>query len=585
MTPDLPSQPMTYRPSGKVNWARFLPALIFPIGVCMAMALLLSWAYFHEWYYSFIAPGLAATVTGSALYLAVLIGQCRSRLVATVVGILVGAALYLGYYHAHVVSQLGWQGIARVDLLPKLINQRMRFGVWGVNINKNPWPPNPVWNWTRFGIDLVLVMAIVAGLGRSRAGRAYCESCDRWMRKHSFVAAPGLGQILADALKHSEIDRLETIESYPVRFMQPSTLIDVEYCRGLSDSESACVTYMTVSEFSDQPPSAEISSRDHVGVLRLIGSFVGYTRSPGLQKFLKQQALLRNQLLALAGKIPRLRSVAVLGAETCRSDQLARLGLSVGQATAVITPVDDSSVGIAFSTRLSVIQMVLSLTPILLVLAGAGVLYAAWAQWPQNQPLFSVWLVILGFSSLAVGATICCINLEYLNYRYTHRLTRRLVRSRPDAIVDPDDPECVFVAVVPRKNWTKLNLDDPSDRGFLLVDARERQLLFEGLRERYRIPANALISCEIEALDVGNHLFAAVVRARTAGIAEDIAGMQPAWTGWEAPFRPRPTKFARPRLLGPHSAEALRQRIALLLPPPDDFETSTSEPVLDGPST
>jgi hypothetical protein len=168
--------------------------------------------------------------------------------------------------------------------------------------------------------------------------------------------------------------------------------------------------------------------------------------------------------------------------------------------------------------------------------------------------------------------------LEYLNYRYTHRLTRRLIRARPDPIVDPDDPESVFVAVVPRKNWTKLNLDDPSDRGFLLIDMRGQQLLFEGLRERYRIPAKALISCGIEPIDVGNHLFATVVRARVSGTGIDLEGRQLAWAGWEAPFRPRPTRFKRPRLLGPHSAESLRQRICQLLP---EVEPTAPDPVGD----
>src|SRR5438552_60806 len=83
-------------------------------------------------------------------------------------------------------------------------------------------------NWTRFGIDLALAITIVAALARSRAGRAYCESCNRWMRKHSFVAAPGAGQVLAGALMRGEIDELVTIEPYPIRFLQPSTPIDVE---------------------------------------------------------------------------------------------------------------------------------------------------------------------------------------------------------------------------------------------------------------------------------------------------------------------------------------------------------------------
>src|SRR5439155_8589784 len=132
--------------------------------------------------------------------------------------------------------------------------------------------------------------------------------------------------------------------------------------------------------------------------------------------FLKQQALSRDQLLALADKIPRLRSIAVLGLATRPSDQPTRLPIGPGEA--VITPVEDSSVAIAFSTKLSVIQLLLSLTPIFLVLVGSALLYGAWARWPREAApevgdfVLSALLISFGLLSLGVGVTICCINLE-----------------------------------------------------------------------------------------------------------------------------------------------------------------------------
>ena len=64
-----------YHPTGKINWARFLAALIFPFAASATMAWVLDWAYFHRWYYSFIVPALAALVVGTAMYLAVVIGH------------------------------------------------------------------------------------------------------------------------------------------------------------------------------------------------------------------------------------------------------------------------------------------------------------------------------------------------------------------------------------------------------------------------------------------------------------------------------------------------------------------------------
>src|SRR5713226_657255 len=265
MASDPQPQFTNYRPSGKVNWARYLPALILVLCISVIMAFVLCWAFIHDWYYPFFLPAVAALIVGIAMRSAVAFGHCRSRLVATLAGALVGAIMYLGYYHIHFVAEVGRRGISRADLLPGFIKWRMR-NDFSVDQNDRPLPPRPAWNWTRFGIDLALAMTIVAGLARSRASRPYCEFCRRWMRKYLFVAAPGTGQVLAEALTRGEIDKLGIIEPYPIRLH--STLIDVEYCPGRSGSESPCLTYITVSEFSNKPPPVEISPPDLFGVSR-----------------------------------------------------------------------------------------------------------------------------------------------------------------------------------------------------------------------------------------------------------------------------------------------------------------------------
>ena len=89
------------------------------------MAFVLCWAFIHDWYISFVLPAGAALVLGVAMRFAGGFGHCRSRLVATFAGALVGALMYLGYYHFHFVAEVGQRGIARVDLLPRFIKWRM----------------------------------------------------------------------------------------------------------------------------------------------------------------------------------------------------------------------------------------------------------------------------------------------------------------------------------------------------------------------------------------------------------------------------------------------------------------------------
>src|SRR5260370_7297773 len=190
----------------------------------------------------------------------------------------------------------------------------------------------------------------------------------------------------------------------------------------------------------------------------------------------------------------------------------------------------------------------MSLTPIFLVPGGAGFLYAAWAQWRRGIApapgdfVLSGLLIGAGLLAAISGVVICWNNVDFLNDRYIFRLTGSLVRGGPDALVEPDHPEGVFVSVKPRKNWGNLDpASKTSDRGFLLVDTRGQQLLFEGLRERYRIPARALIPCEIEPMDVGNHLFLAVVPARLPGDPAPPAATHPASTRSDTPSQPPPT--------------------------------------------
>src|SRR5438552_2831720 len=141
MATDSPPQPETYRPSGKVNWARFLSTLILAVCVSMVMAFVLCWAFIHDWYYSLVVPAGAAFMVGLAMRLAVGFGHCRSPLVATLAAALAGALMFLGYYHFHFVSIVGQRAIMRVDRLPNFITLRMR-NDFSLDKNGQPKPPN-----------------------------------------------------------------------------------------------------------------------------------------------------------------------------------------------------------------------------------------------------------------------------------------------------------------------------------------------------------------------------------------------------------------------------------------------------------
>ena len=103
-------------------------------------------------------------------------------------------------------------------------------------------------------------------------------------------------------------------------------------------------------------------------------------------------------------------------------------------------------------------------------------------------------------------------------------------------------------------------LENASDVGLLWIDAGRRQLLFEGDRQRYRIPAGSIVSCEIEQFTAPGDaqqrsiFYMTCIRAQTeAGLWETLVSHRHIWLG-------RRTNAVRRKL-----AEELREKIHAIL--------------------
>jgi hypothetical protein len=112
------------------------------------------------------------------------------------------------------------------------------------------------------------------------------------------------------------------------------------------------------------------------------------------------------------------------------------------------------------------------------------------------------------------------------------RRAEEAFRWRGGRVVDPEAPGTALVEVVPRSHWGRLTLNAAADVGFLRVEPGGGPAWFEGDFERYYIPAEAVISCELEVMPTASGMpeesddpiRLVVVRARQGG------------TVWEAPF-------------------------------------------------
>jgi hypothetical protein len=117
------------------------------------------------------------------------------------------------------------------------------------------------------------------------------------------------------------------------------------------------------------------------------------------------------------------------------------------------------------------------------------------------------------------------------NRRLRKKFKSELAR-RTGVLVQPDDPDALFVEIVPKLNWGKTMLDNASDIGLLLVDKGRREIRFEGDKERWRVPGASISGNDVECYTHGQgagatKYYYVVLRAtRREGF-------------WEAPVRER----------------------------------------------
>jgi hypothetical protein len=173
----------------------------------------------------------------------------------------------------------------------------------------------------------------------------------------------------------------------------------------------------------------------------------------------------------------------------------------------------------------------------------------------------SIAMIVCGATLGILGGSVGLGNPSAPGNRLFLARTRKSFRSRPERWLDLDDTENIFVEMVPRKNWGRIMLETAEDIGFLQIDEERREILFEGDRECYRVPAEAIISCELERVATGSDEsksivhYMIVIRAHK-GSAIWETSLAPRWIAWNVNNNKR---WAR--------AEEIQRRILSLMNP------------------
>jgi hypothetical protein len=520
-----------------VDWVRFTPLFLLAAATSAVGAVLLHLLLIWGFYFIMVMPILAGLGVAVMVRFAVANGHCRSRLAGTLTGLVCGLMLYLGYYYVGMVSALGARAAGQIQLLPRYIHFRLNTDVsrdvGSPKREDEDRPPRAgrfYLNLFAFGFEFLAVAAITTLAGHHRARKPYCEGCKRWMNRELTTFETDKAPAILETLKDSSAAGLATLcvsAPYP---SVPNTTLAVEYCPSVKEGAlRTCQMFASLKSVTAGPKGPALDS------------FEGATG----KVLLRALQLNDDEVLALLPRFPMFESVS--GKTAAGALQQLRVSPpppTQPAATASITPVEPEYAGRVLTRKTKLKISAFSLLALVMMFGGFGLM--AWGgptAFPDKKrgrkdvsgaenALAMASLGVGGLLGLAALATIL-FDASFFGNRYLQGLLKRELSSRPTRLVDPDDPEALFVEVVPKANWGKIKLDNASDVGLLRVDGQTREILFEGDRERYRIPAASLISCAVEEFveGQGSHgamkLFYVVLRAHHP----------PAF--WEAPIRER----------------------------------------------
>ncbi len=487
-----------YRSSGKVNWIAFLTGLVVTTGVAIVMSVGLAQASEHGFYIVVAAPFIAAVMTAGVWAVVLRWSQCRNAGLAVWASLLLALLLYVGHYYFSMILAVGWQNAHRIDLFPLYIEFRMRTDVvrsprrpireQAQDLLQQPGNVQRTFNWVNSFFDLIAVITALAGISAYLASRVYCESCGRWAKSESVRLPGGAAAAAWEALCHENYEEVQRQLSCNTPRGQMISGLTIEHCPGRHPQSDLRPVYLSL----------------HDGKTPITG---GTRATPGqkwqTRKPIKRVALKPPEVVALSILFPTLnehfKSQPELFAEHQQDLQRIRRDLSTRPAdwphqVARVQVLESPTSRTILTTENITLQTLTGILPAFggLVLSFAPVGIIFWITRHPPKWLSGVMLVWM-FAGLLLTLGWNAYFPHYLAARFMRRRTRKAFAARLDSAVDLQNPELLFVDIVPRLNWTLMTAENASDIGFLEINHARRELIFEGDRERYWIPVSSIL--------------------------------------------------------------------------------------------
>ena len=526
-----------YRPSGRVDVPRFAT---FGAGVACAAAAYawLLWQGFEHRVYTplvFILGG-AMIVSGLSL-LAVRLGHCRSPAAGLLLGLAAGWILQPGHHALPYLLDLEpgatADGAGFVRHLDRRLSEVQMS--WGATPHIEDLEPGEtargdyLFLWAATALEAVFIPLLCALPPLLRVLRdPYCEAGGEWARRIRLAFYPGADQVLRQALEEGRVAEVAAevlMEHHP---NQPAVI-------GLLD-----VCSMPGSDGVAGFLSLKISRGEASAAIVMESIFPYYRLRP------RCAALTAAEVAALRALTPERATRQVAPSRL----EAPETGVASGEL-ARLESVEPSSLAAA-DRRAGQLAELINLAPLLACAAvGLGLLLAAVDVEDDAGPLANV-LGVSGIVLMLTGAWLAVMDQHMVGDRYLLRRLFRRLADRPGLLVRPEDRDAIPVKLVPRRAWSG-GADELIDHGLLAVrDA----VLYEGNRQRLRIPAASVQALYLDSLSVDQYqaLHFAVLEVRAADGLHTLPFLRMAPPLGEALFRSKARR-----------AKVLFERLAVLV--------------------
>lgn len=519
-----------YQSSGSVSFHRLLPWMTPALAAAAALAVFMYWLFHVGHYYIIIVPLICALGIAGLTRLAIAKGHCRNRLAGAFMGFLLAMVLYPGSYYVGMVHQFGADMAARPDLLPQYIRFRIATDVirdsHGNDEPERVRRGSHVMNGVRFSIELIGVTAIIVVAGYRRSQKAYCEQCQCWLARDVTMFSPEQTAPLLDSLESASARALAMLCATAPHNSLPNTTLAIEYCPSLKTSiRRDCPVYLSLKSVIANAKGATLDE---------------FEQAKG--KLLENRVLLNpDELPALALRFPFLESsagrvaVSALLAET-QSSRSPEESQDAGPKEEITNLSPDFN-GKVLTRKMAWQGNALALLGVIAFIGGLGLL--AWGasilerdRIGPSQKTSGIVLCATGGTSVLVALIGILCDSTFGGNRLLRKRFVAQVATRTGVLVEPGNPDALFIEVVPKTNWGRNMLDTASDVGLLVIDKSRREIRFEGDKERWRLPAGRISQCDVEHYTHGQglgatKLYYVVLRVnRHEGF-------------WEAPIRER----------------------------------------------